>query len=212
MNEIAKSYPNLILGFIITSIILGILRFIFSQYTESKKVSFQKIELLNNILKFNINKPNMRQKFTTEQAFLAVFGQIFIFNEIKALLNYESPSEAILLFLKGRRFLKVSRTGKYLVLNKEYRKFTIFKKDFYLQDFKFFFLYCLFSNLTIFPIAIIYSTYTNNSWFSESLGLINIFWVFIASAITLTLVGLAIISMLQSGRIVQAFKLVSKNP
>ena len=211
MNEIAKSYPELILGFIIVSAILGALRFIFSQHLESKKVSFQKIELLNNILKFNLNKPNARQKFTTEQAFSAVFGRIFVFNEIKALLNYESPSEAILLFLKGSRFLKVSRTGKSLVLKKKYRKFTIFKIDFYLQDAKFFFLYFVFSFLTIFPITIIHSTYTSNSWFADSFGLINIFWVFIAGSITITLVGLAIISMLQSGKIAQAFKLVSKN-
>jgi hypothetical protein len=211
MNEIAKSYPQLILGFIILSALFAAIRFIFSQHLESKKVSFQKIELINNILKFNINKPNSRQKFLTEQAFSAVFGRFFSFNEVKALLNYESPSEAVLLFLKGRQFLKVSRSGKTLVLKSKYRKFTLLKIDFYLQNIKFFFLYILFALINIFPITVIFTIYSNNSWFAHNLGFINIFWAFIAGLLTIVLILLALLSMLQSGKIDKAFKLVAKN-
>ena len=211
LNEIAKSYPEIILGFIIFSAILGVLRIIFSQYLENKRISFQKIEIINNILKFNLNKSNARQKFTAEQAFSAVFGRSFIFNEIKAVLNYDSPSEAIRLYLKGRRFLKVSRTGKSFVLNKNYYRFEILKKYFYFQDTKFFFLYIIFSLLAILPITIIYTIYTNDSWFADNLGLINIFWAAIAGIVALMLIGFAIINILQSGKIAHAFKLAAKN-
>lgn len=210
MNEIAKSYPELILGFITITAILGVLRFLLSQSLESKKVSFQKIELLNSVLKYNFNKTNSRQKFITEQAFSAVYGKRLSFNEIKALLNYKSPSEAILLFIKGRQFLNVSTTGKSFVLNKKYRKFTIFKIAFYPQDIKFLFLYFIFSFLTIFPIFIIYLIYTSNSWLDESFGLKNIFWFIMAVTMTLMFITLAIVNLLQQGKISQAFELAAK--
>lgn len=210
MNEIAKNYPELVLGFIIASAILGAIRFIFAQHLENKKVSFQKIELIDNVLKFNLNKPNARQKFITEQAFLAVFGKAFIFNEIKTLLSYDSPSEAISLYLKGRRFLKVSRAGKSFVLNEDYRRFKILKVYYYFQDFKFFMLYFLFSFLMIFPMTIINSIYSDSRWLEDSFGLINIFWIFVAGVLTIMLAGFALFSMMQLGKITQAFKLVAK--
>ena len=211
MNEIAKSYPEIILGFIFISFFLGLLKFVFSQYVENKKVSLQKIELMNNILKFNLNKPNARQKFITEQVFTAAFGKAFIFKEIKALLNYESPSEIILLFIKGRRYLQVSKSGKSFVLNKKYRRYQIFKMDVYLQNVKYFMLYMIFSLLIIFPVTILHTTFINNSWFDTNFNVVNIFWAFIASSIALLFAALAVTCLFRSGKIAFAFKLIEKN-
>jgi hypothetical protein len=126
------------------------------------------------------------------------------------LLSYDSPSEAISLYLKGRRFLKVSRAGKSFVLNEDYRRFKILKVYYYLQDFKFFMLYFLFSFLMTFPMIIINSIYSDSRWLEDSFGLINIFWIFVAGVLTIMLAGFALFSMMQLGKITQAFKLVAK--
>ncbi|PKG37076.1 hypothetical protein [Psychromonas sp. Urea-02u-13] len=211
MNEIAKNFPEIILGIICISAVIGALRFLFSQHFERKKIGLQKIELINNILKYNLNKPNARQKFSTEQAFSAVFGKVFTFDEIKAILQYKSPSKVLALYLEGRRFLKVSNSGKTFLLKEQYGKEKVFGINIYFQDIKFAFLYLLFSMLTIFPITIIHTTYTNSSWFESSLGLANMFWVLMSGLLTFALAVFAVVSMFQLGKIDDAFKLAKLN-
>lgn len=207
---LAADYPTLILGAIIITVFAALLKLFLSLYTESKKISLQKLELADNLLKFNLEKPSPTNRFLTEQLFLSMFKCRFEYEQIKVLLKSQAPLESFILFKSGRRFLKLSKSKKSLVLKKRYQTFKVFNWEIQRQSVRELIEYFVMAMLAAFMFVLTWLIYKRGGLFNVDWLVPNLIWYIMSLSCSLLLAFVALLILKDTGKLRFAIELADK--
>lgn len=207
---VLSQYPKLFLIAFCFLILIPLLRVLISHYFGSRMVGLKKIELVNDILSRDLNRPSKKQRFLTEQAFSVMYNFKIDYDEIKALLHYKKPSKAFRLFKKAHKYLEISRSGKSMVLKSNYCKLGKSIFTFYPLNLWYSLIYFVNASLASLFFLPCWLIYKSGDWFDRDFILQNWFWAAMSFLVAMIFIVLALKSLWSVGTIKYAFELVEE--